>query len=73
MYVSAAEITIRLITSIKLDKGVEFSNGCALFALKNPPPFVPSNFIAVCDAAGPSGIIWPIPSTVLMFAYCEKF
>ena len=30
-----------------------FSNGCAEFALKNPPPFVPSCLIAICDAAGP--------------------
>jgi hypothetical protein len=28
--------------SKKLEKGVGFSNGCALLALKNPPPLVPS-------------------------------
>ena len=39
--------------SMKFDSGVGFSNGCAEFTLKNPPPFVPSCLIAICDAAGP--------------------
>ena len=40
------------------------SKGCAEFALKNPPPFVPSIFIASCEATGPIGIICLPPSTV---------
>ena len=40
--------------STKFESGVGFSNGCAEFALKKPPPFVPSCLIAICDAAGPS-------------------
>ena len=41
----------------KFDSGVGFSNGCAEFALKNPPPFVPSCLIAIWLAAGPSGTV----------------
>ncbi len=37
----------------KFESGVGFSNGCAEFTLKNPPPLVPSCLIAICDAAGP--------------------
>ena len=44
--------------SRKFESGVGFSNGCAEFALKNPPPFVPSCLIAICDATGPSAMIW---------------
>jgi len=40
-------------TSIRFDSGVGFSNGCALWAVKNPPPLVPSCLMATCDAAGP--------------------
>jgi len=32
--------------SKNFDSGVGFSNGCALFALKKPPPLVPSSLIA---------------------------
>ncbi len=38
---------------IKFESGVGFSNGCAAFALRKPPPFVPSILIATCDAIGP--------------------
>ena len=38
-----------------MTSGVEFSNGCAEFTLKNPPPLVPSCLTATCDAAGPEG------------------
>ena len=40
----------------KFESGVGFSNGCALFALKKPPPFVPNILMASCEAAGPRGI-----------------
>ena len=43
--------------SRKLDSGVGFSNGCAELTLKKPPPLVPSCLIAICEAAGPSGIV----------------
>jgi hypothetical protein len=39
VYVSAAEIAKIRNSSTKFDSGVGFSNGCALFALKKPPPF----------------------------------
>jgi len=39
--------------STKLESGVGFSYGCAELALKNPPPFVPSILMAICEAAGP--------------------
>ena len=42
-----------------------FSNGCAELALKIPPPFVPSSLIASCDAAGASGIVYWVPSTLV--------
>jgi len=34
--------------------GEGFSNGCALFALKKPPPLVPSSLIDSCEATAPS-------------------
>ncbi len=37
-------------------KGVGFSYGWVEFALKKPPPFVPSILIASCEAIGPPGI-----------------
>ena len=44
-------------TSRKFESGVGFSSGCAEFALKKPPPFVPSCLIAIWLAAGPSGTV----------------
>ncbi len=44
---------------------VGFSNGCAEFALKKPPPFVPISLIASWLANGPPGITWVLPSSVL--------
>ena len=46
---------IRKIRNIerKLVAGVGFSNGCALLALKKPPPLVPSCLMASCEATGP--------------------
>ncbi len=35
-----------------------FSKGCAEFALKKPPPLVPSSLMASCDATGPMGRVW---------------
>ena len=52
---SAAGISRIASTSRKFESGVGFSNGCAEFTLKKPPPFVPSCLIAICEAAGPSG------------------
>src|SRR5271166_1569528 len=39
--------------SRKFVNGVGFSKGCALFALKKPPPLVPSSLIISCEAVGP--------------------
>ena len=41
----------------KLVSGVGFSNGCALLALKKPPPLVPNCLMISCDATGPCAII----------------
>src|SRR6516225_7895563 len=43
--------------SSRFEKGVGFSKGCALLALKNPPPLVPSILMASCDATGPCAIV----------------
>ena len=51
-------------TSTKLLIAVAFSNGCAEFMSKNPPPLVPSCLIATWLAAGPPGIAWRAPSSV---------
>ena len=37
----------------KFENGVGFSYGCALLALKKPPPLVPSILMASCEATGP--------------------
>ena len=55
--------------SMKLVKGVGFSKGCALLALKNPPPFVPSSLIASCEATGPKGMTWDAPSKDVTWRY----
>ena len=41
----------------KLVSGVGFSNGCALLALKKPPPLVPNCLMISCDATGPCAIV----------------
>src|ERR1700757_4329616 len=41
----------------KFVSGVGFSNGWALFAPKNPPPFVPYILMASCEATGPCAIV----------------
>jgi hypothetical protein len=38
----------------KLDSAVGFSKGWAALALKKPPPLVPSNLMAICEATGPT-------------------
>ena len=57
----------------KLVPGVGFSYGCAEFALKNPPPLVPSSLIASCEATGPWAIFCSAPSTVLTTTSAWKF
>ena len=43
--------------SIRLVSGVGFSNGCALLALKKPPPLVPHSLMISCDATGPCAMV----------------
>ncbi len=45
-------------------KPLGFSNGCAEFTLKKPPPFEPSSLIASWEATGPMGMVWLVPSIV---------
>ena len=52
---------------------VGFSNGCAEFALKNPPPLVPSCLIASCEATGPPGRLWVPPVSVVTSVKPVKF
>ena len=59
--------------SRKLLNGPLFSNGCAEFMLKNPPPLVPSCLIEIWLAAGPPGITCSVPSTVLTVRLPWKF
>ena len=47
---------------------VGFSNGCALLALKKPPPLVPSSLIASWNATGPTAIVCRSPSRVVTAA-----
>ncbi len=60
VYTIAAGIRMIESSSTKFDNGVGFSNGWAEFALKNPPPFVPSCLIAIWDATGPTAICWSV-------------
>ena len=46
--------------------GVGFSYGWAEFALKKPPPLVPSCLIASWLATGPPGRVWVPPAMVMM-------
>ena len=50
--------------SRKLDRGVGFSKGWAELALKKPPPFEPSCFMATWLAAGPTAMTCLPPSSV---------
>ena len=51
---------------MKFVSGVGFSKGCALFALKKPPPFVPKILIASCEATGPCAITWSVTVCVVV-------
>ena len=51
----------------KFEKGVGFSNGCALLAPKNPPPLVPNSLITSWDATGPCAITCCVTVCVVVF------
>ncbi|MMZ71081.1 hypothetical protein D1872_343180 [compost metagenome] len=53
---SAAEMAHIDRISITLVSGLGFSNGCAEFAPKKPPPFVPKCLIDSNEATGPIAI-----------------
>ncbi len=59
--------------SITFVHGVGFSNGCDEFALKKPPPFVPSSLMTSCDATGPPGMVWVPPVIVVTSVKPVKF
>ncbi len=63
--VSAAPSDSIAIICRMLISTVGFSNGCAEFTLKNPPPLVPRILIASCDATGPSEMTCFTPSSVV--------
>ena len=46
--------------SMKLLKGVGFSKGCPLLALKKPPPLVPNSLITSWEATGPCAMTWGV-------------
>ena len=73
MYVSPAPTEKIRNISKRLLNGVGFSYGCAEFALKKPPPFVPSSLIASWEAMGPCGIFWTAPSSVVTVSVALKF
>ena len=54
-------------------KPLGFSNGCAEFALSEPPPLVPSSLIDSWLANGPPGICWLVPWTVVASVKPWKF
>jgi hypothetical protein len=73
VYVRPDEIAKMPNIARKLLSGVGFSNGCALLALKNPPPLVPNCLMISWDATGPCAIVCSrttvdcgFPSTVVM-------
>ena len=49
----------------KFVSGFGFSKGWAAFALKKPPPFVPSCLMTSCEATGPIAIVCLAPSRVV--------
>ena len=50
--------------SRKFVNGVGFSNGCALFTLKKPPPLVPSSLMISCEAVGPCRSLAASPASL---------
>ena len=52
--------------SMKLLNGPVFSNGCAEFTLKKPPPLVPSCLMATWLAAGPPGMSCSVPPSTVV-------
>ena len=54
--------------STKFERGVGFSNGCAEFGPKYPPPFVPSCLIDTTPAVTPRAIACVGPSSVVACA-----
>ena len=50
--------------STKFENGSAFSNGNAELVLKNPPPFVPSCLITICEATGPCASVCVPPASV---------
>ena len=71
--VSPAEIAKMQNISKKFESGVGFSNGCALLALKKPPPLVPNSLMISCDATGPCAMVCFAPSTVVTTSYGRRF
>src|SRR5215469_2487297 len=51
--------------SNQLLNGFGLSNGCAEFALKNPPPLLPMSLMTSCEATGPPGMVWCAPASVV--------
>ena len=47
----------------RLVSALGFSKGWAEFALKKPPPLVPSSLMASCEATRPPGMTWLAPLT----------
>src|SRR5262245_61881903 len=73
VYVRPDEIAKIANIARKFDSGVGFSKGCALLALKKPPPLVPNCLIASCDATGPWAIVCFAPSNVCATSYALRF
>ena len=61
---SANGITRSRKISNQLLNGFGFSNGCAEFALKNPPPLLPSSLMTSCEATGPPTMFCWVPVSV---------
>ncbi len=59
--------------STRLVKAFGFSKGCDEFALKYPPPFVPSSLIASCEATSPPWITWCPPDSVVTVVGSVRF
>ena len=54
--------------STKFESGVGFSNGCAEFGPKYPPPLVPSCLIDTTPAVTPRAMVCSAPSSVVALA-----